>query len=84
MCVHARFVTNMQKYMQVHRQKKHIHANESKTDIHKPDMSKQRCVCVCVCPMKCCNGEVLFRCHKTDSFTKPRRKRLAEELLKTS
>lgn len=49
MCVHARFVTNMQKYMQVHRQKKHIHANESKTDIHKPDMSKQRCVCVCVC-----------------------------------
>lgn len=46
--MHAQFVTNMQKYMQVHIQKNTTHSCkwEQDSDIHKPDISKQRCMCV--------------------------------------
>lgn len=42
----------------IDRKTQHIHANESKT-LTSINLTYQSSV-VCVCPVKCCNGEVLF------------------------
>lgn len=90
MCVHAQFTSVQPQARCEHakiqasaKTKQRVHANESET-LTSINLTYQSSVFECMRLRKCCNGEVLSPCHKTDSFTEQRRKRLTEELLKTS